>query len=77
MQQIKDVYAYKETNNPYAHNEQISITRIENDNQEKYFEFFISNDFSDGCGIYLSINEFRNLLDKLETQWNMLRDEKS
>lgn len=77
MQQIDEIYAYKETANPYANNEQISVTRIENDNNEKYFEFFISNDCSDGCGIYLSITEFRNLLDKLETQWNMLMDGKS
>lgn len=50
---ISKVYDYQETNNPYAHNEEIVVEKLINNNSEIYISIFVGND-DGGCGIYLN-----------------------
>lgn len=65
-QKVTEVFHYTETNNPYANGEEIAVTLIENDNNEKYFEFFVKNYDEFGCGVYLTPNQVVDLINQLK-----------
>lgn len=67
MGKIKQIYSYKEIYNPYSNGEEISISLVQNDRDEKYFEVFISSDDEYGCGIYLTPQQVEELINQLKS----------
>jgi hypothetical protein len=55
--EVKKIYRYSEGNNPYAHGEQIYVEEVTMKDNAKFVNFFIINDDSEGCGIYLTKDE--------------------
>lgn len=60
-QEVKRVYSYEETDNPYSQNEEISVELVKNDKGEKYISIFVNNDLNDGCGIFLSTEQAKEM----------------
>lgn len=66
-QKIKQIYSYKETDNPYSNGEEISVSLVNNDRKEKYIEVYVTNDDEYGCGIYLTHKQAEELINKLKS----------
>lgn len=67
MQKIEyNIFEYGETNNPYSNEENITVDFITNDKNEQYFCFFINNADNDGVGIFLTIDQTRELINNLQ-----------
>ena len=65
---ITPIYSYTETDNPYANNEDILISLIETDDFNRYYEFSVSNDACDGCSIFLTEKQVKDLTNILNAK---------
>lgn len=60
-QEVQRIYSYEETDNPYSQNEEISVELVKNNKGEEYISIFVKNDLNDGCGIFLSNEQAKEM----------------
>lgn len=64
---ITEIYSYTEENNPYANGETISVLLVENVKNNKYIEISVSSDINNGCSIFLTEEQIRELTQKIKS----------
>lgn len=62
---IEEIYSYTEDSNPYANGETISVSLIKDANYNRYVEIAVSNDVTDGCSIFLTEEQIKEIVNQL------------
>ena len=65
--EITEIYSYTEENNPYATGETISVLLVKDRNNNKYVEISVSSDINNGCSIFLTEEQIRELIQNLKS----------